>query len=150
MQINLCQTITLSAMVQLELGRSSNSNIDPNIVPWVSFFCHDYTICYILHYMLDSLWPGVVQRAACGPHAANLKDLCDPFSIVEFCCFTPKGIFWSSLDFRYETVKFGGGGHADFSSGTAGHLLDTPGLYHTIPYLVCFILYCVGIYGYNN
>ena len=33
-----------------------------------------------------------VERAPRALHEANLKGLCDPFSIVEFYCFIPKGI----------------------------------------------------------
>ena len=40
-------------------------------------------------------------RTARGPYVANLKGLCGPLSILEFCYSYLKEYFWSSLDLKY-------------------------------------------------
>ena len=73
-------------------------------------------------------------------HASKLKGLCGHFFLSNYAVSYLKEYFWSSLDFRYETLKFvGGGGPAAFSSGPAGRMLNIPDLYEEI----IFIHFCV-------
>ena len=54
--------------------------------------------------------------------------------MLNFAVSSKKEYFWSSLDFRYETAKFGGGGgHTDFQVGRRAGFW-TPLIYLVTPY----------------